>query len=75
MAQLILRNAEGFEGGRRVMHASERYAVYRDFNAPEPIEYAGRRYRLLSVAWLSKTDECICGVVDEGDVPVMYADE
>lgn len=75
MAELILRDAEGHEVGRRPMEPQERYVYYQAWSQHDLVPFDGKRYKLHSVAWRKPSEDCILLVSFDSDEPVMYCDD
>jgi hypothetical protein len=63
MAELILRDADGVEVGRRPMQAHERYGLYEQCRDHQLFQHAGEQYTLITVAYDRTAEQCICIVV------------
>jgi hypothetical protein len=63
MAELILRDADGVEVGRRAMQPGERYGLYEQCRDRQLFHHAGQQYTLLTVAYDRTAEQCICTVV------------
>ena len=74
MAELILRDADGVEVGRREMVAQERFDLYERCRERECLDHNGKRFRLITVAWDRVAEQCLCLVECQGYVPVDYCD-
>jgi hypothetical protein len=74
MHELILRDKDGKEIGRRHMEPSERYAMYQAYSEGELFSWNGSRYQIHSVAWRKPEADCILLVSFDSYEPVEYCD-
>jgi hypothetical protein len=63
MAELILRDADGVEVGRRPMAPEHRFTLYEQCRDRQLFQHAGQQYTLITVAYDRTAEQCICTVV------------
>jgi hypothetical protein len=73
MAELILRDEDGHEVGRRSMPPDERLFFYQAYQTNDLISFDGKRYRIKTVAWLVPEHDLVLGVRFDSWAP--YCDD